>query len=211
VVIKKEIVFDMAQARKGRRTAIYARVSTDDKRQDPETQLLQLREYARVRELEVVEEFVDFATGTSEERGSYRRLLEAVRKRQVDVVLVWRYDRFARSTQALLAALKEFQSRGVDFISYQENVDTTTPQGELVFSIMASLAQFESALISERVKAGMARAKSQGKRCSRPRIAPETQAEIERLWREGVSINRISKNLGIAYGTAWNYLKASRD
>lgn len=197
----------MTKARQGRRTAIYARVSTDDKRQDPETQLLQLREYARVRDLEVVEEFVDFATGTSEERGSYRRLLEAVRKRRVDIVLVWRYDRFARSTQALLSALKEFQSRGVDFISYQENVDTTTPQGELVFSILASLAQFESSLISERVKAGMARAKNQGKRCSRPRIAPDTQAEIERLWREGLSINKISQKLGIAYGTAWNYLK----
>jgi DNA invertase Pin-like site-specific DNA recombinase len=196
--------------KKQKRTAIYARVSTDDKRQDPETQLMQLREYARVRELEVVEEFVDYATGTSEERGSYRRLLEAVRKRRVDVVLVWRYDRFARSTQALVNALKEFQSRGVDFISYQENVDTTTPQGELVFSIMASLAQFESSLISERVKAGMARAKAQGKRCSRPSIPEETRREIDRLWRQGLSINQIRKRLDIGYGTAWNYINGQK-
>jgi DNA invertase Pin-like site-specific DNA recombinase len=193
--------------KKQKRAAIYARVSTDDKRQDPETQLMQLREYARVRELEIVEEFVDYATGTSEERGSYRRLLEAVRKRRVDVVLVWRYDRFARSTQALISALKEFQSRGVDFISYQENIDTTTPQGELVFSIMASLAQFESSLISERVRAGMARAKAQGKRCSRPPISEDVRAQIEQLWRGGLSINQISQRLDIAYGTAWNYLK----
>jgi DNA invertase Pin-like site-specific DNA recombinase len=81
--------------------------------------------------------------------------------------LVWRYDRFARSTHALVNALKNFQALGIDFVSFQENIDTTTPQGELIFSIMASLAQFESALISQRVKAGMARAKAQGKKISR--------------------------------------------
>jgi DNA invertase Pin-like site-specific DNA recombinase len=197
----------MPHLRKNKRTAIYARVSTDDRRQDPETQLRQLREYARVRELEVVEEFIDYATGTREDRSHYRRLLEAVRKGKVDVVLVWRYDRFARSTQALISALKEFQIRGVDFISYQENIDTSTAQGEMVFTIMASLAQFESALIGERVRAGMARAWEQGKRCSRPPISREVQAEIERLWQKGLSINRISQRLEIAYGTAWNYIK----
>jgi DNA invertase Pin-like site-specific DNA recombinase len=97
-------------------------------------------------------------------------MLDKVRKRKIDVVLVWRYDRFARSTQALVNALKEFQSLGVDFVSYQENIDTTTPQGEMVFNIMASLGQFESSLISDLVKAGMARAKAQGKRISRSAI-----------------------------------------
>lgn len=193
---------------KKKRAAIYARVSTDDTRQDPETQLMQLRDYARVREIDVVEEFVDYATGTTEDRSNYRRLFEAVRKGKVNTVLVWRYDRFARSTQALINALKEFQSRGVDFISYQEGIDTSTPQGEMVFTIMASLAQFESSLISDRVKAGMARAKSQGKRCSRPPISEDTKLQIVRLHREGVSINRISQQLGIAYGTAWNYVQA---
>ena len=197
----------MTHTTKKKRAAIYARVSTDDTRQDPETQLMQLRDYARVREIEVVEEFVDYATGTTEERGSYRRLFEAVRKGKVNTVLVWRYDRFARSTQALINALKEFQSRGVDFISYQEGIDTSTPQGEMVFTIMASLAQFESSLIGDRVKAGMARAKSQGTRCSRPTISQDTQERIKRLHQEGLSINQISKRLDIAYGTAWNYIK----
>ena len=87
--------------------------------------------------------------------------MAAAKKRQLDAVLVWRYDRFARSTQALVNALKEFQRLGVDFISYQENIDTTTPTGELIFHVMASPAQFESALISQRVRAGMARAKAQ--------------------------------------------------
>ena len=191
-----------------KRVAIYARVSTYDKGQDPETQLRQLREYAARRGFALTGEYVDFATGTTEERPHYRRLLAAARKREIDVVLVWRYDRFARSTQALIGALKEFQSLGVDFISYQEQIDTTTPQGEMVFTFLASLAQFESALISERVKAGMARARAQGKRISRPRIPEQVQERIRELRRQDVSINQISKQLSIAYGTAWNYVNA---
>jgi DNA invertase Pin-like site-specific DNA recombinase len=195
---------------RAKRVAIYARVSTQNGRQDPETQLRELREFAERRGFKIVGEFVDYATGTTNDRSSYKQLFEAVRKRKVDVVLVWRYDRFARSTRALIDAFKEFESLGVDFISHQENVDTTTPQGELIFSIMASLAQFESSLISERVKAGMARARAQGKHVSRPRIPASTQAKIHqlRLQDPPVSISAISKQLGIAYGTAWNYAKA---
>src|SRR3954471_10631081 len=136
----------------------------------------------------------------------YQRLLEAARKRELDVVLVWRYDRFARSTRALVNALGEFKARGMAFISYQENVDTTTPQGELVFGMMANLAQFESALIGERVKAGMVRAKAQGQRISRPPIPEATRQRIAELHGQGTSIKRIAKELGIAYGTAWNYV-----
>jgi DNA invertase Pin-like site-specific DNA recombinase len=88
---------------------------------------------------------------------------------------------------------------------YQENIDTTTPQGELIFTVMASLAQFERALISERVKAGMARAKAQGKRISRAPIPRGVQVRIADLYRQGVSIHQMSKKLGIGYSTAWNY------
>jgi DNA invertase Pin-like site-specific DNA recombinase len=95
----------------------------------------------------------------------------------------------------------------VNFISYQENIDTTTPQGEMIFTVMASLAQFESALISERVKAGMARAKAQGKRISRDPIAKGTQNRIAELHAQGVSLHQISKQLGVGYGTAWNYVQ----
>ena len=193
-----------------RRAALYARVSTDDRGQDPETQLRVLREYAERRGFAVAAEFVDFASGTRNDRPRFKQLMEAARRREVDVVLVWRYDRFARSTQALVNALMEFRALGVDFISYQENVDTTTPQGELVFGMMASLAQFESSLIGERVRAGMARAKAQGKRTSRPPIPAATRRRIEELWQEGRSINGIARELKIAYGTAWNYVKAVR-
>ena len=188
------------------RVAIYARVSTVDKGQDPETQLMALRAYAERRGFAIVGEYIDFASGTREDRPQYQALLEAARKRQLDVVLVWRYDRFTRSTQALVQALKAFQNLGVDFISYQENIDTTTPQGEMIFTVMASLGQFESTLISERVKAGMARAKAQGKRISRSPIAKGVQVRIAALHEQGVSIQQISKQLGIGYGTAWNYV-----
>ena len=145
------------------RVALYARVSTLDKEPDPETQLLQLREYAKRRNFEIIGEFIDYASSTNEERNQYKLMMEAAKKRKLDVVLVWRYDRFARSTQALVNALKEFKNLWIDFISYQENIDTTTPTGELIFHVMASLAQFESSLISQRVKAGMQRAKAQRK------------------------------------------------
>jgi len=189
-----------------KRVALYARVSTLDKGQDPETQLKQLREYAQRRNFEIIGEFIDYASGTSQDRTQYKMIMEAAKKRKVDVVLVWRYDRFARSTQALVNAMKEFQSLGIDFISYQENIDTTTPTGELIFHVMASLAQFESSLISQRVKAGMARAKDQGKQISRPKLPQTKLHQILELQKTGLSMNQISIRSGVAYGTVYNYL-----
>jgi DNA invertase Pin-like site-specific DNA recombinase len=199
----------MPKTKPSLRAAIYARVSTDDRGQDPETQLRQLRQYAKHRGFAVVEEFVDNGSGRDDTRPQYQKLFGAVRKRHVDVVLCWRYDRFARSTQALINALKEFERFGVNFISYQENVDTTTPQGEMVFNIMASLAQFESSLIGERVKAGMQRARAQGKHVGRPPLPDEKLAEIKRLLRKKPkpSIYRIAKDVGVNYETAWRYVR----
>lgn len=191
-----------------RRAGLYARVSTGEDRQTPETQLRHLREYADRRGFAIAEEYVDKGSGLDSDRPEYQRLLQDARQRVFDVVLVWRYDRFARSTQALISALKEFQALGVDFISHQEQIDTTTPQGEMVFGFMASLAQFESSLISERVKAGMQRAKEEGKHVGRPPIPEDTQAKVQRLYtEEDVSINKISERLDISYGTAWNYVQ----
>ena len=169
---------------------------------------MQLREYAKNRNFEIIGEFIDYASGTSGDRKEYKRMLNLAKKRKLEVVLVWRYDRFARSTQALVNALKEFKILGIDFISYQENIDTTTPTGELIFHVMASLAQFESSLISERVKAGMQRAKAQGKNISRPKLSQEKQAQIFNLQKTGLSMNKISIQTGIAYGTVYNYCKS---
>ena len=202
-IFVKELLFDnttMANT-SNLRVALYARVSTLDRGQDPETQLIQLREYAQRRNFEIVGEFIDFASGTSEERKHYKQMMEAAKKRKIDLVLVWRYDRFARSTQALVNALKEFKNLGIDFISYQENIDTTTPTGELIFHVMASLAQFESSLISERVKAGMQRAKAQGKNISRPKLAKSKLNRIMELKQQGLSMHHISLQAGAAYLT----------
>lgn len=194
-----------------KRVAIYARLSPLDKGQDPETQLVALRAYAERRGFVTVGEYIEYAAGSQEDRPQYRALLAAAKKRQTDVVLVWRYDRFARSTQALVNALKGLQNLGVDFISYQEKIDTTTPQGELIFTVMASIAQFERALISKRVNAGMARAKAQGKRISRSPIPNSLQARIAELHAQGGPSHQISTRLSISYDTAWNDVQRCKD
>ena len=192
-----------------RRAAVYARVSTFDKGQNPETQLRELRRFAEARGFEVAHELVDIASGTRDTRPNYRLLFDLARKRVIDIVLVWRYDRFARSTQALVNALVEFRDLGVDFVSYQENIDTTTPQGKMVFAIMASLAEFEIALISERVKAGMARAKAEGTRIGRPNVPVEVKHRIRSLKRTDParSVRAIAREVGVSVGTVANCLK----
>lgn len=192
-----------------RRVAIYARVSTFDKGQNPETQLRELRRYAEARGLAVAHELIDIASGTKDSRPNYRLLFDLARKRAIDIILVWRYDRFARSTQALVNALVEFRDLGVDFISYQENIDTSSPQGKMVFAIMASIAEFESALISERVKAGMARAQADGIRIGRPRVPEAVKQRIASLKRSDParSVRAISRETGVSIGTVAKCLK----
>jgi DNA invertase Pin-like site-specific DNA recombinase len=197
---------------KQRRAGIYARVSTTDKGQDPETQLRELRMYVERREFHLEREFVDFSSGRREDRPNYQRLLDAARRREIDVVVVWRYDRFARSTHALVNALKEFKSLGVDFISVTEQTDTTTPQGEFLFNSFANIAQLESALISERVRSGMARAKSQGKHIARPRIPVSLQHKIRDLAEENRGIREIHRLTGVPFETVRRYvLKFKQD
>jgi DNA invertase Pin-like site-specific DNA recombinase len=189
-----------------RRTAIYARISTDETRQNPETQLRQLREYAAHRGFEIAGEYIDYASGRHTDRTGYKQLIETVRKRQVDVVLVFHYDRLARSTLELMSRVEEFRRLGIDFISYQQNVDTTTDIGNLYFTIMAGLAEYESAQIGRRVKAGMARAKAQGKRVSRPPLAHRTQQRIKELRQQNVSIRKIATQVGVSKSTVQKYL-----
>jgi DNA invertase Pin-like site-specific DNA recombinase len=188
-----------------KRAVLYARVSTLDKNQDPETQLRQLREYATRRDFDVSHELTDYATGRDSDRPGLKSLWEIVRKRETDIVLVWRYDRFARSTHTLVNALNEFHALGVDFISLQEGTDTTTPQGKLVFAIMAGLAEFESSLISERVKAGMERAKAEGKRVNRPPVNPRKIDRMRDLKAQGLSVRAIAKELGFSRSVVSKY------
>ena len=145
-----------------KRVALYARVSTVNHGQDPEVQLGELREFCRRRGFTVVHEYVDKGiSGSRERRPSLDKLMTACRKRFVDAVVVYRYDRFARSLRQLVNALEEFRSLGIDFISIHEGVDTSTPNGRLVFGIFASIAEFERELIRDRVR-GAGRSESQG-------------------------------------------------
>src|SRR4051795_5286733 len=189
-----------------KRAAIYARVSTIDRGQDPETQLRQLREYAERRGFPIAFEFVDHTSGAKTDRVQYRTMLDAARRREFDVLLVWRYDRFARSLRELVNALAEFDGLGIEFVSYSEGADTTTPQGKLLFGIMASLAEFERSLIAERVKAGMQRAKANGTHTGRPALLPFKRRQIETMLAETPrpSDRAIAKSVGVSPETVAN-------
>jgi DNA invertase Pin-like site-specific DNA recombinase len=187
---------------KSKRVALYARVSTINHGQDPEVQLYELRAYCERRGFQIVGEYVDKGmSGSRERRPALDKLLADCRKRLVDAVVVYRYDRFARSLRQLVNALEEFRSLGIDFISIHEGVDTSTPNGRLVFGIFASIAEFERELIRDRVRSGLAAAKAKGKRVGRPRVAVDVR-KIAFLRRQGRSWAEITRETGISKGTA---------
>ena len=182
------------------RAALYARVSTNAG-QNPEMQLKELREYCSRRGWEISGEFVDTGiSGSRERRPELDRMLAACRRRQIDAVVVYRYDRFARSLRQLVNALCEFDALGIQFISLHEGVDTSTPNGRLVFGIFASIAEFERELIRERVRSGIAVARAQGKRIGRPRRQVDAVRVAERRG-QGWSWARIAEEMGVGLGT----------
>lgn len=185
------------------RAALYARCSTHDKGQDPELQLVPLREYCQRREFNLTGEYVDNGiSGTKDHRPELDRLFEAARKRQIDLILVWKLDRFGRSLKQLVIALEELSSLGVGFISYQDNLDLTTAQGRLMFHIIGAMAEFERELIKERVKAGLENARRKGKRLGRKPIPPILAEKIFTLRQEeGLSYGTIAKKLDVSLGT----------
>ena len=186
---------------KVKRVGLYARVSTNNG-QDPEVQLRELREYCQRRGFEIVEQFVDKGiSGSRERRPALDKLMVACRKRLVDAVVVYRYDRFARSLRQLVNALEEFRALDIDFISIHEGVDTSTPNGRLVFGIFASIAEFERELIRDRVRSGLAAAKAKGKHVGRPRVAVDGP-RIAFLRHQGRSWAEITRETGISKGTA---------
>ncbi|MFH1446392.1 MAG: recombinase family protein, partial [Chloroflexota bacterium] len=188
---------------KNRRTAIYARVSTSNGQQSPDMQLSALRDYCEARRLEVYEEYVDEGiSGSKDSRPALNDLMDAARKRKFDCVCVYKFDRFARSTKHLLAALDEFKSLGIDFISYSENIDTSSPLGKAVFTIVGAIGELERSLIVERVKSGLQAAKKRGKKLGRPGKIVDTES-FKQLLSEGFTINATARQLGISNGTAY--------
>ncbi len=192
------------------KAALYVRVSTHAG-QNPEMQLGESREYCQRRGWEVAGEYVDVGvSGAKERRPELDRLLAACRKRLVDAVVVYRYDRFARSLRQLVNALCEFDALGIQFVSLHEGVDTSTPNGRLVFGIFASIAEFERELIRERVRSGLAVARARGKRLGRPPSAVDAD-KVATLRVQGLSWREIARELGVGIGTvhrvAQGYLK----
>lgn len=185
-----------------KRVALYARCSTKGKDQDPETQLIALREYAERREFTVADEYVDVGiSGSKDRRPQLDRLMDDARHRTIDAVLVARFDRFARSTRHLVLAFEEFGAVGIDFISLSESVDTSTPMGKMVFTIIAAVAELERELIRERVAMGIQRARKQGKTLGRPRVEVDGR-RVARLRGKGHSWSEITDLLGVSKGTA---------
>ena len=166
--------------RQGTRTALYLRVSTAE--QKPDLQYDGLRGYAARAGLDVVRDYCDVAvSGRREGRPRLNALMVAARNREIDCVLVWKFDRFARSTRHLLTALEEFDHLGIRFVSVQDQVDTDSPMGRAMFTVIGAMAELESSLISERVTAGMRAAEARGKHLGRPATSRRIVTEIEAL------------------------------
>jgi DNA invertase Pin-like site-specific DNA recombinase len=181
----------------GTRAAIYARVSTLAG-QSPQMQLDVLREYAARRGLDVVAEFVDHGvSGARDQRPELDRLMAGARQRGFDMVLVYRFDRFARGVRHLVTALDEFQALGIEFVSYSESLDTSTPMGRAMFSIVAALAELERNIIVERSVEGQRRARARGRHIGRPRREADA-ALVLRLRAEGVSVRAVARGLGVS-------------
>jgi DNA invertase Pin-like site-specific DNA recombinase len=185
--------------------ALYARVSTDG--QDPELQLMALRAHAVNRGWTITGEFIDQGySGAKEKRPALDRLMKAAWSGTVQAVLVWRFDRFARSVKHLIKALEQFRSLNVNFISFQEQFDTSTPIGQAMFTIIGAMAQLERDIIRERVRAGLAVAKARGTRLGRPSVRMNVQ-ELTSLKTSGLSLHEIARQLRCSRSTVRRRLR----
>ncbi len=188
------------------RVALYARVSTAD--QSAGLQLDGLRQLAAQRGWQIVGEFVDLGvSGSKDRRPELDRLMTAVHKGKLDVVAVWRFDRFARSVRHLVMALDEFRGKQVDFVSVNDGIDTSTPAGRFTFTVIAGVAELERELIRERTIAGVAAARRRGAILGRPRVAFDLDAAL-RLRAEGKSVRDVAKVLGVNPTTLHRGLRA---
>lgn len=177
--------------------ALYARVSTLDKGQDTEVQMRELREYASRRKWDVVEFCDRGISGAKDDRPQLKRMMRDCHRRRFDVVLVWKFDRFARSVSHLLRAMEDFKTLGVDFVSLTEALDTTTAQGKMLFTILGAVAEFERALICERVRAGLANARAKGHMPGPKPVALDIAAVNARR-EAGESLRQIAASLNVS-------------
>jgi DNA invertase Pin-like site-specific DNA recombinase len=179
------------------KVGIYARVSTQEQQTLP-LQIKDLREFARRRKWKVEIEIPDVASG-AKSRPKREELLKLARQRKIDCILVWRLDRFGRSLADLITTLDELNSLGVSFVSLNESLDLTTPSGKALAGMLAVFAEFERSILKERVKAGIAEARSKGKPHGRPRTASNKKEEAKKLYKngKGMSKSEIARRLKI--------------
>lgn len=195
----------------GKRVAIYARVSTAD--QTCENQLRELREAADRHGWQIVREFVDHGISGSkgkDGRPEFNRLHQGIARKEFAMVLAWSVDRLGRSLKDLVEFLSQIHAKGVGLYLHQQGLDTSTPAGKALFGMMGVFAEFERAMIRERVCSGIARAKANGTRLGRPPLSedrPKVHREILSLRQEGLGMNRIAKRLGVSSKTVWRVLR----
>jgi len=183
------------------RAAIYGRISTSNHGQDIGLQTRELRQFCEARGWQIAGEYLDEGiSGAKDSRPELNRLMADAHRRRFDVVAVWRFDRFARSVSHLLRALEQFNSLGIAFVSLSEQIDTTTPTGKMIFTVLGAVAELERSLIAERVRAGLRNARAKGKRLGRPRVAVDA-AQIARLRAQGRSWPQIARELKLSVGT----------
>jgi DNA invertase Pin-like site-specific DNA recombinase len=192
-----------------KRVAIYARVSTDA--QSTANQLRELRRSAEHAGWKIVGEFVDHAVSGAkgrEQRPEFDRMMKAATRREFDVIAAWSVDRLGRSLQGLVAFLAEIHASKIDLYLHQQGIDTTTPAGKALFQMCGVFAEFERAMIVERVKAGLARARAQGKRIGRPTVSDRRAAKARSLRASGKGICAIAKQLSMGVGTVQRIVNA---
>jgi len=188
--------------------AIYTRVSTQD--QSVEMQTSDLRRYCEQRGFEIHKEYSDKGiSGTKDRRPALDELMSDAKKKKFDAVLCWRFDRFARSTKHLITALEEFRHLGIEFISYQENIDTSSPLGRALFIIVGAIAELERNIILERVRAGLKRAKENGVILGRPKKLDLDAQELQKMRDGGLSFRQIGKKVKACPATVYKTLLKS--
>jgi DNA invertase Pin-like site-specific DNA recombinase len=202
-----------------KRAAIYVRVSTTNRarggdgfEQNPEVQEVPLRQLAQQRGWNLVRVYSDRLSGAKENRPGLNSLMNDSRRGQIDIVLVWRFDRFARSIEQLVLALAEFRALGIDFVSCQEALDTSTPMGKAMFTIIGAMAELERNVIRERVLAGMEYARRHGTKSGNAIGRPKRifdRGEVVRLRESGLSIEKIASQMRLGVGTVVRVIRAA--
>ena len=190
------------------RAALYARVSTTGHGQDVGLQLDELRQVAAQRGWVAADYVDEGVSGSKDRRPALDRMMADARAGKLDVVVVWRFDRFARNTAHLLAAMDEFRALGVSFVSLREQIDTSTPMGKAMFTIVSAISELERDLIRERVVAGVQRAKASGKHCGRPKVAMDLRPALA-LIREGRGLKDVAAILKVSRATLRRRLQES--